>query len=83
MEENMTRILADADLTARLKTLKGPARVVDEAGHTLGVFQPEGLALPGVAATLSPHTDEELRELRKQRDGGLPLSEVLKRIGAQ
>jgi hypothetical protein len=79
----MTQILADSNLTERLKALTGPAQVVDAAGHMLGYFQPGAAAPPGVAVALSPHTDDELRELRKQREGGLPLPEVLKRIGAQ
>ena len=79
----MTQILADANLTARLRALCGPAQVVDEAGRMLGFFQPGEIAPPGVAAALSPNSHERLRELRKQREGGLPLSEVLKNIGAQ
>jgi hypothetical protein len=79
----MAPILADANLTERLKALTGLTPVLDASGQMLGYFQPGEVAPPGVAAALSPHTDDELRELRKQRDGGLPLSEVLRRIGAQ
>jgi hypothetical protein len=75
----MTALVADATLPNRLKTLTEPVEVVDETGRTLGYFQPDGIAPPGTAAARSPNTDEQLRELRKQRDGGLPLSEVLMR----
>lgn len=79
----MTQILADANLTARLNALRGPAQVVDADGRMLGFFQPGEIAPPGVAAALSPNSHDRLRELRKQREGGLPLSEVLKNIGAE
>ena len=79
----MTQILADANLTERLKSLRGPAQVVDADGHMLGFFQPGEIAPPGLAAALSPNSHDELRERRKHKGGCLPLSEVLKRIGAE
>ena len=79
----MTQILADMNLPERLKTLTESVRVVDDTGRTLGIFEPLTLALPGVAAARSPNSYAQLHELRKQRDGGLPLTEVLKQFGAQ
>ena len=78
----MTVLIADASLPDRLKALKEPARVVDDTGRTIGVFQPFEVAPPGVAAARSPYTVEQLQELRQQA-GGLPLAEVLKQLGRQ
>lgn len=74
----MTKLVADPALRDRLKTLTEPAEVIDETGRVLGYYQPDGIAPPGVAATRSPNTSEQLREFQKQRDGGLPLAEVFK-----
>ena len=79
----MSRMLVEGDVAASFKLLKGPTPVVDGSGLILGYFQPGEVAPPGVAAALSPNTHDELRERSKQREGCLPLSEVLKRIGAQ
>jgi hypothetical protein len=68
----MIAIVADANLPFRLKTLTEPVEVVDEAGHTLGYYQPDGFAGPGIAAARSPNSNEKLQELRKQQEGGLP-----------
>lgn len=79
----MVQLQANAEFSARLKVLSEATKILDEKGQLLGIFEPLVIAPPGVAAALSPHTHDELRELRKQREGGLPLSEVLKKIGAQ
>lgn len=77
----MTQILADANLAERLKSLAGPARVVDEAGRPLGVFRPEGLAPPGWARAHTPFSREELErrreEARKHPEKGKTTAEVL------
>jgi hypothetical protein len=79
----MSQMLVDADVAESFRALKGPTPIVDPSGRILGFFQPGEVAPPGVAAALSPNSIERLQELRKQREGGLPLAEVLKRIGAQ
>ena len=73
----MTQIVADAQLSQRLRNAKAPVTVVDENGHMLGVFDPLYVAPPGIAAARSPHTVEELKELRNQV-GGRPLAEILR-----
>ena len=79
----MSQMLVEDDVAASFKLLKSPTPLFDSAGRCLGWFQPGEVAPPGVAAALSPNSHDELRERSKQREGGLPLSDVLKRIGAQ
>lgn len=77
----MTQIVADTNLGERLKSLAEPARVVDEAGRTLGVFRPAGLAPAGWARANSPFSREELErrrdEARKHPEQGKSLTAVL------
>jgi hypothetical protein len=71
----MTITITDPALVARLMA-GDSAELVDSTGRRLGFFTPEssGKLPPGVK---SPFTDEELAELRKQRDGR-PLADILR-----
>ena len=77
----MTQILADTNLAERLKSLAEPACVVDEAGRTIGVFRPAGLAPAGWARANTPFGREEIErrreEARKHPERGKSLAEVL------
>ena len=82
----MTPILADGNLADRLRTLTRPTQVVDEAGETLGVFEPLTFAPPGWAKAHSPTTREELERRRQQYRAtgeGKSTSEVLSRLEAK
>jgi hypothetical protein len=76
-EKVMNQIVANEQLSQRLRDAKKPVRVVDENGQMLGIFDPLYVAPPGVAAARSPHTMEELEELRKQV-GGRPLVDIIR-----
>lgn len=73
----MTKVVADSQLSQRLRDAKEPVQVVDEAGRTLGFFDPLTVAGPGVAAARSPYSNEQLEALRQQQ-GGRPLAEILR-----
>ena len=68
----MTKVTIDAETQAKLNGLNDFLEVCDESGRTLGYFFP-----PGTLKYLSPFSDEEIEELRKQRTGR-PLKEILK-----
>lgn len=74
----MTKVTVDAETRSRLAGLDDLLELCDESGRTIGFFHPN-VALNGreEAAALSPHTDEEIHELRKQQ-GGRPLADILK-----
>ena len=80
----MTQILADATLSEKLKSLTGPATLIDEGGRTIGYFQPAGFAPPGWARANSPTTREELErrraEARKHPEDLKPLPEIIKHL---
>lgn len=73
----MTRITVNPDTQtqrARLKGVAHPIEICDADGQTLGYFHPA----PAIRlADLSPHSDEELAELRKQKTGR-PLADILR-----
>jgi hypothetical protein len=70
----MTRVIADATLPNRVRTVTDALEICDESGRILGYFH------PAVRVT-SPFSREEL-ERRRQDRTGKPLSEVLRDIGA-
>lgn len=73
----MTRITVDDALGARLAEAHEPVVICDPAGRVLGSFRPFSLpASSAEAKALSPFSDEEIEELRKQRTGR-PLSQIL------
>ncbi len=72
----MIKVLADAQLSQKLRETKETFQIVDETGGTLGFFDPMPIAAPGVAAARSPNSIERLKELCKQT-GGRPLAEIL------
>ena len=63
----MGRIIADADLRAKLKNLQEKLEILDEHGSVIGVFSP--VRQPKQAAfgeVEIPHTEEEIQELKKK-----------------
>jgi hypothetical protein len=73
----MTRITIDSETRSKLDGLREPAEVCDESGNKLGYFVP-----PGLLKYLSPYSDAEIEELRKQRTGR-PLKEILRDLGSR
>ncbi len=74
----MTRVTIDAATRSKLKGLAGLLELCDESGRTIGYFHPTVHAMGGEKSKFySPHTDEEIEELRKQR-GGRPLADILR-----
>ena len=82
----MTKVTVDAATRTKLKGLGELLELCDESGCTIGYFHPTMHTLGcEEVKVLSPHTDEEIEELRKQR-GGRPLADILKdleKIGPQ
>ncbi len=60
----MGKVFVNADGQVRLGDVREPVEICATDGHTLGVFYP---TVKG--ATQSPHSIEELEELRKVRTG--------------
>jgi hypothetical protein len=60
----MGRVFVTADGQVRLDELREPVEVSTPDGHTLGYFYPAGNG-----ARQSPHSIEELEQLRKVRTG--------------
>lgn len=71
----MIKITIDSDFQEKLTRPGGPIEICDEAGQTLGIFQP----LPRTANLVkaSPFTDEEIRRRAMARDGR-PLADILR-----
>jgi hypothetical protein len=81
VEVEMTRITVDDLLSKALHQLHEPVELCDGSGHTLGQFLPSN-ALPLVKASDNcPYTEQELEEMRKDRDGCRTLAEVWKELG--
>jgi hypothetical protein len=76
----MVKIVADAALADKLPSVDAPVEICDTSGRTLGYYSPVPAATgePGTKPR-SPHSIEELQQLRQQRTGR-PLSEILKRL---
>jgi hypothetical protein len=72
----MTKFVVDDALGTKLKSLEGLVEVCDEAGHTIGVFQPILSASDLGERGRCPIPDEEI-ERRRQERGGRPLADIL------
>ena len=68
----MTKVVLDAAVLAKLGNLEDLVEFCDESGRTIGYFRPVVWSLKD----LSPFSDEEVEELRKQT-GGRPLKDIL------
>ena len=73
----MTKVLADGQLSQRLRETRETVQIVDESGGSLGFFEPLPVAPPGVAAARSPFSNEQLDQLRRQ-EGGRALADILR-----
>ena len=71
----MTKITVDAALGAKLVSADDWLEICDPAGETLGYFQP--VRPRGRLKELSPFSDREIEERRKNRSGR-PLDDILK-----
>lgn len=67
----MARLVLDQDTLTRLGPLDKPLEICDNAGHTLGFFQPLG------RDELEPKISREEIERRRQETGGRMLQEIL------
>ena len=81
-EQNMTKVLADMQLSQQLREARETIEVIDESGLTLGFFDPLRVAPPGVAAARSIYSREELEQLRSQK-GGRSLAEIMRDLEAR
>ncbi len=75
----MDRITVDDSLKTRLDALACPVEVVDKTGQRLGHFVPAGTT---TAADDCPYSAKELEQMRAE-EGGRPLSEIWKSLGAK
>ncbi|MCO6457903.1 MAG: hypothetical protein J5I93_21580 [Pirellulaceae bacterium] len=75
----MNRITVGESLTHQLESLAGPVELVDESGRSLGHFVPR--QTEGTSDNC-PLTEDELRAMRAEQ-GGRPLSEIWKSLGAK
>lgn len=71
----MAIVITDSSLVEQLNQASGALEVRDAKGNSLGTFAPPSGKLP--AGIRSPHSDEEVEELRKQPDGRL-LADILR-----
>jgi len=67
VDDRLSKILARQDDMVPL---------ADSSGKLIGFFDPITIAPPGIARQLSPYSDSEIAELRKQK-GGSSFEEVL------
>jgi hypothetical protein len=77
----MTRLILDASALTILPKLTEAVELLDESGKTLGQFHPTKRAEGSQPSFKSPHTREELEQLRLQRTGR-PLADILRDLGA-
>jgi hypothetical protein len=75
----MIRITVGRPLTDQLEGLAVPVEVVDETGRPLGHFVPR---LATTASNECPYTPDQLEAMRGE-NGGRPLSEIWKSLGAR
>ncbi len=72
----MSKLVVDAALGEKLARAEGMLPICDLSGKVLGVFQPFYQPRDSEEAKhLSPFSDDEIEQLRKQRTGR-PLSEI-------
>ena len=79
----MSKIVVDAELGAKLAEAAGMLEVCDPSGRILGSFYPIPWP-PGAKSLkdLSPYSDEEIEEFRKEK-GGRPLREIWKDLDGE
>jgi hypothetical protein len=66
----MTKVIADAQLSEKLLGISETVQICDPAGRILGYFNPLTIDLSNCSPRqLSPYSDEEIAELRKDRIG--------------
>ena len=73
----MTQLILDASALVILPKLTESVEILDESGKTLGLFHP----VDQQDTSPSPHSREELEQLRLQRTGR-PLADILAELGA-
>ena len=79
----MNTALLDEKLAEQLEQATTCVAIKNRKGRIVGYYEPVSIAAPGVARSLSPNTEENLRRLVREKTGGLPLADVLRRIGAE
>jgi hypothetical protein len=75
----MNRITVDQPLTTQLETAIAPVEVVDKTGRPLGHFVPR---LTAATPEACPYAPDALAAMRAEQ-GGRPLSEIWKSLGAE
>jgi len=75
----MNRLTVDSPLKARLAGLVWPVEFVDETGRSLGHFVPTQAT---ITSNECPYSAEELAHMRSA-EGGRPLAEIWKSLGAK
>lgn len=78
----MNQIILDDELRAKLNGLSTTVEVRDAAGDTVGQFVPQHEYVKLVYAWAKAEVTEDELDAASREPGGLPLSEVLKRMGA-
>lgn len=68
----MTKIIVDAALRSKLRSLREAAQLVDESGHVLGEFLPVS-----TANNREPQIGEKEIKRRLRAGGGRSLAEIL------
>lgn len=71
----MSRLVVDATLPEKLKTLVNAVELVDESGRVLGTYHPR--FDPSEWEGLEPQISEEEIRRRMSEDGGRPLKDIL------
>jgi hypothetical protein len=75
----MNRIMIEDPLKGQFAALIEPVEIVDQTGRSLGHFVPTHAML---ASDECPYSAEELERMRSE-EGGRPLSEIWKSLGAE
>jgi hypothetical protein len=73
----MQKLIVNNDLIQRLPRIMHPVQLVDEAGHVLGVYQPDLSQYEG----LEPQVSEEELDRIEQMGGGRTLDEIFRDLG--
>jgi len=71
----MNRVILDAALAAKLRSLHQPSDLCDTSGRLLGRFIP--LTNPPETEIREPQVSEEELDRRERVPGGRPLSDIL------
>ena len=75
----MNQIVVDNPLGARFDALLQPVEVVDQTGRKLGHFVPRRAT---IGPDDCPYSAEELERMHSE-EGGRPLTEIWKSLGAR